>query len=128
MHIEHIAIWADNLEVLRTFYTRYFALTYSPPYVNRAKGFTSCFLTFDEGGARIELMHVAGLGGAAGGGPMRGLAHLAISEGSPEAVRALSRRLQADGHTLLSGPRTTGDGYYESVVADPEGNRIEITV
>ena len=84
-------------------------------------------MTFDEG-ARLEVMTLAGLGASEAVDVERaGYAHLAVAVGSREAVDALTARLRADGYAVLSAPRTTGDGYYESVVADPDGNRVEIT-
>lgn len=125
--IEHVAMWVDDLEATCTFYVRYFGATAGPPYHNPAKGFRSRFLTF-SGGARIELMHTTALAPVvqAPGAQRMGLTHLAISVGDDAAVDVLTARLREDGFTVLDGPRRTGDGYYESVVLDPEGNRIEI--
>lgn len=128
MRIDHIAIWADDIELLRAFYTRYFNLTSGALYTNPTKRFTSCFLSFGDGGARIELMHIPGLLHQEKNGTMKGLAHFAVSVGDRQTVDALTERLRSDGYTVLGEPRTTGDGYYESVIADPEGNRIEITI
>lgn len=126
--IEHIALWVDDLDALSAFYARAFGAQVGPRYINAAKGFESCFLTFDSG-ARIELMTTSRLAPTrhAPGTQRMGLTHLAISLGSEAAVDELTARLQSDGVTVLDGPRRTGDGYYESVVLDPEGNRIEIT-
>ncbi len=90
--------------------------------------FTSYFLSFGEGTTRIELMHIPGIMESNIAGNLKGLTHLAISIGSKEAVDALTERLRADGYQVASEPRTSGDGYYESAVLDPEGNYIEITV
>ena len=128
MRIDHIAIWADDIELLRAFYTRYFNLTSGALYTNPTKRFTSCFLSFGDGGTRIELMHIPDLHTPAERHNLRGLAHFAVSVGDRQTVDALTERLRSDGYTVLGEPRTTGDGYYESVVADPEGNRIEITI
>lgn len=127
MKIDHIAIWAEDIELLRTFYTKYFNMECGPQYVNPIRNFTSCFLSFGDGKARIELMHIPGMQSPAGRGNLRGLAHFSIAVGSNEAVDLLTERLRADGNTILSAPRLTGDGYYESAVADPEGNYVEIT-
>jgi lactoylglutathione lyase len=126
--IEHIALWVDDLEALSEFYARAFGAQIGSRYVNAAKGFESCFLTF-ESGARIELMTTSRLSPArhAPGTQRMGLTHLAISLGSETAVDELTARLRAEGIAVVDGPRRTGDGYYESVVLDPEGNRIEIT-
>ena len=129
MQIEHVAIWTSDLERLRAFYETYFQATAGPKYTNPARGFESYFLAFPSG-PRLELMRLATLSQAPGGQgvPQVGYAHLAFSTGSREAVDALTARLVADGHRRLDGPRTTGDGYYESQVADPDGNLLEITI
>lgn len=127
MRIEHIAIWADDLELLRAFYVKYFNLECGSRYTNPTKRFTSYFLSFGEGKTRIELMNIPDMQSPVSRGDLKGLAHFAISVGSRESVDSLTERLRADGYTILSEPRTTGDGCYESAVADPEGNRVEIT-
>lgn len=129
MHITHLAIWANDLEGLKAFYERYFGARASATYRNAQKQFESCFLTFTTG-ARLELMHRPDIPGAAvrSGAESLGYAHLALSVGSEAAVDELTVRLVNDGYRRLDGPRRTGDGYYESVILDPEGNRIEITV
>ncbi len=128
MKIEHLALWTSDLETMRDFYEYYFAAQVGTRYDNASKGFSSYFLSFDSG-ARLEIMQRADI-------PMNkndpleqatGYIHLAMSVGSKAGVDELSERLQVDGYTLLDGPRLTGDGYYESVVLDPENNRIEIT-
>lgn len=126
--IEHIALWVDDLDALSAFYAKAFGAQVGTRYVNAAKGFESCFLAF-ESGARIELMTTTRLSPTrqAPGVERMGLTHLAISLGSEAAVNELTARLRAEGITVLDGPRRTGDGYYESVILDPEGNRIEIT-
>ena len=129
MKIEHVAIWARDVERLRTFYQEYFDARASDKYVNSEKSFASYFLSFDDG-ARLELMQMPTVPASADDAYAQatGLIHIAISVGSEDAVDRLSARLAADGFELLDGPRRTGDGYYESVVMDPENNRIEITV
>src|SRR5262245_62582734 len=126
--IEHIALWVHDLGALSAFYARSFAAQVGARYVNATKGFESCFLTF-ESGARVELMTTSRLSPArhAPGVERMGLTHLAISLGSEAAVDEITARLRSAGIAVLDGPRRTGDGYYESVVLDPEGNRIEIT-
>ena len=128
MRIEHIAIWTDDLETLRAFYTRYFNLKCGSKYTNPSKNYTSYFLSFGEDKTRIELMHIPDMQNPASRGNLKGLAHFAIAVGNAQTVDTLTERLRADGYTILSEPRTTGDGYYESAVADPEGNYVEITV
>jgi len=126
MRIDHLAIWAENIELLRTFYTKYFGMVSNDKYVNSNRGFSSYFLSFEGEKSRIELMNFPGMDSPENRGNMKGLAHLAISVGGKDAVDALTERLRGDGYVILSEPRTTGDGYYESAVADPEGNYVEI--
>jgi lactoylglutathione lyase len=127
--IEHIAIWTEDLDRLAAFYAGYFGARIGSVYANPAKGFESRFLSLD-GGARIELMKSTQLlpVTAARGAQRMGLTHLAISVGSELHVDRLTQRLRQDGFEVLDGPRLTGDGYYESVVLDPDGNRVEVTV
>ena len=128
IRIDHIALWTTDLERCKRFYVDYFGATAGAGYVNPAKGFASCFLSLGDG-ARIETMTTSTLSPvvAEAGAQRMGWTHLAISVGSDAEVDALTQRLKADGYPLLDGPRRTGDGYYESVVLDPDGNRIEIT-
>ena len=129
MRIEHVALWTNDLEQCKRFYVSYFGAVAGAGYVNPAKGLASCFLTFDSG-ARLELMTTTTLAPVTlePGAQRMGLTHLAFSVGSEQAVNALTHRLKEDGFPVLDGPRRTGDGYYESVVLDPDGNRVEITV
>ena len=125
MNINHVAIWADNLELLRSFYTEYFGGCCGSRYHNPTKGFTSYIVAFD-GGARLELMHKDGLSRPLE--PHLGFAHISFSVGDKESVDSLTARLRRDGYVIVDGPRVTGDGFYESAVEDPEGNIVEITV
>lgn len=127
MKIDHIAIWAEDIELLRRFYMMYFNMSCNDKYVNPKKGFSSYFLSFEGGETRIEIMNIPGKDAPASRGDLKGLAHFAISVGSRENVDDMARRFKENGITILSNPRTTGDGYYECAVADPEGNYIEIT-
>lgn len=127
MKIDHIAIWAEDLEVLRKFYMQYFDMSCSDLYANPKKNFSSYFLSFEDGGTRIEIMNIPGRDAPSSRGDLKGIAHFAISVGSKENVDSMAKILRKDGFTILSDPRTTGDGYYECAVADPEGNYVEIT-
>lgn len=124
MRITHIAMWVKDIDTVAAFYERYFDARPGDRYRNPRKQFESRFLAFADG-ARLELMHRPDVAGQPG--ESLGYAHLALSVGSEAAVDALTVRLAADGVRCLDGPRRTGDGYYESVVLDPEGNRVEIT-
>jgi lactoylglutathione lyase len=127
LRIEHVAFWTEDLERLAQFYSQYFGATVGPKYVNAAKGFESRFLSF-AGGARIEVMKTSALHPQKieRGAQRMGLAHVAISVGSRQRVEKLTRDLESHGYEIVDGPRQTGDGYFESVVLDPDGNRIEI--
>ena len=128
MKIEHLAIWVTDLEAVKNFYRKYFRAEAGEKYINPVKKFESYFLVFDEG-TRLELMHMPEI-------PPRdtqyremlGLTHIAMSVGSKEKVDTLTELLRHDGFKIIGEPRTTGDGYYESIVLDPEGNRVEITI
>ncbi|EJQ37913.1 hypothetical protein IEC_02441 [Bacillus toyonensis] len=126
MRIEHVAIWVNDLEGMHDFYKQYFNGEANVLYHNPKKKFESYFITF-EGGARLELMRQVGIDDVIKKQTV-GYAHMAFSVGSKEKVDQLTDRLREAGYPLLNGPRTTGDGYYESVVSDPEGNQIEITI
>ena len=128
MHIEHIAIWTNQLEEMRTFYMTYFGAVSNEGYHNPVKKFRSYFLSFEQG-ARLELMQKEGIPDNQND-PLQqyiGLIHFAIVVSSRQEVDQLSQILQQAGYPIIDGPRQTGDGYYESVVLDPDGNRIEIT-
>lgn len=128
MKIEHIAIWVKNLEQMRDFYETYFGAISNTKYHNPAKNFQSYFLTFEQG-ARLELMHKPEINGVSQtfDNQRIGLIHLAISVGSKGKVDTLTKELQQNGIQVVGPPRMTGDGYYESVILDPENNLIEIT-
>lgn len=129
MKFEHFALWCRNLELMRTFYMRYFKMSSNEKYENVLKKYKSYFLSFNEKSlTRLELMQRPDIiENNALRGYLMGYAHLAVSVGSIEKVDELTTVLRADGYLIIGEPRTTGDGYYESVVEDPEGNWIEIT-
>jgi lactoylglutathione lyase len=129
MKIEHIAIWTKNLEQLKIFYETYFQAVSGDKYTNNKKQFESYFLEFSSG-TRLELMQMPSVPDLLKDPVSQhtGYIHMAISVGSKTAVNSLTRKLQDDGYRIINAPRRTGDGYYESVVLDPDGNRIEITV
>ena len=153
MKIEHIAIWVRDIDKVCEFYRKYFGGIVHPIYHNPTKQFTSRFITFDDG-ARLEVMHrldidsnvernvgINNVGknvGTVGHKVSKhsqtedtqhlGFTHLSFSVGSKEEVDHLTKQMSSEGVPVIGHPRTTGDGYYESVVLDPEGNRIEITV
>jgi len=124
MHIDHLAIWTADLEKEKEFFIKYFDCSVSEKYVNPKKMFSSYFISF-AGGARIELMKRDDITGERGGETF-GIAHFALDAGSRERVDMLTSVLENDGQRIVSMPRITGDGYYESVVLDPEGNVIEL--
>ncbi len=127
--IEHLAIWTKDLEMVKDFYVKYFDMICGEKYYNPTKKFTSYFLSFQDSNVRIELMHRPDIVEYIDKkGFANGLAHFAISVGSKENVDSLTERLRKDNFVIESQPRTTGDGYYESVISDIEGNLIEITV
>lgn len=126
MRIEHAAMYVRDLEGAKAFFERYFGAEAGSLYHNVKTGFRSYFLSFDEG-ARLEIMTRPDVVDGEKALTRSGFVHLAFSLGSKEAVDALTSRLSADGYEVVSGPRTTGDGYYESCVLDAEGNQIEIT-
>jgi len=122
--IEHLALWVRDIDVVAEFYARYFDARVGARYENPRKGFQSRFLAFGSG-ARLEIMARTGVDSRAPGEQL-GFAHVAIAVGDEAAVDALAARLRAAGVAVIDGPRRTGDGYYECVVLDPEGNRVEV--
>lgn len=127
MRIEHIALWSNDLEQMKSFYMKYFKGIANDKYTNKMKQFESYFLAFEDG-ARIELMKKPEILKHDNRLTLFGYAHIAFSVGSEEKVIELTEILRNDGYTIYSEPRTTGDGYFESSILDPEGNLIEITI
>ena len=122
--LEHVGLWVADIDTVAAFYAKYFDAQVGELYRNPRKGFESRFLTFGSG-ARLEVMTRADVTQRAASEQL-GLAHVALSVGDEATVDALATRFRADGIEPDSGPRRTGDGYYECVVRDPEGNRVEI--
>ncbi len=127
MRIEHIALSVRDLEAARDFFVKYFKAEANNGYRNPITGFRSYFLTFDSG-ARLELTNRPETAGLSPSSAEIGYSHIAFSVGSKEEVDRLTEVLKADGYEVIGGPRTIGDGYYESCVVGFEENRIEITV
>ena len=127
MKIDHIALYVNDLEGAKNFFEKYFQATANNLYHNSGTDFRSYFLTFGDG-CRLEIMSKPDLTDSGDFLNRFGYAHIAVSVGSQENVDSLTARLMADGYPVLSGPRTTGDGYYESCIIGFEGNLIEITV
>ena len=127
MKIEHIALYVNDLEGARDFFVKYFEAVSNEGYHNPRTDFRSYFLKFTDG-SRLEIMTKPDLTDSGDLLNRFGYAHMAFSVGSKEAVDGLTQRLNADGYPVISGPRTTGDGYYESCMLGFEGNVIEITV
>lgn len=129
MILEHVAIWTNQLEVLKEYYQKYFGGQSNDKYINEKRGFHSYFLTFASG-ARLELMSMSGV-------PVNlndtihkqhlGIIHLAFGVDSMKEVEAKAEELKSAGYPILSGPRRTGDGYYEFETLDPDNNRIEVS-
>ena len=126
MQIEHIAMYVKDLERTRTFFINYFGAKSNEGYHNIKTGFRSYFLSFDDG-ARLEIMNRPDVEYMSKPILHDGYVHIAFRVGSKGKVDFLTKQLQTDGYKILSGPRTTGDRYYESCIVDLEGNQIEIT-
>lgn len=129
MKLEHVAIWTKNLESLKSFYVTYFGGIANTKYFNETKGFQSYFLTFDSG-ARLELMYMPDIPENRNdtlGKQHLGIIHLAFGVDSMSEVDKKAAELKKDGYKVISGPRKTGDGYYEFEALDPDNNRLEVT-
>ena len=127
MEIDHVAIWTYDLEGMRNFYMHYFGASSNQGYYNHSKEFRSYFLTFGTG-CRLELMEMPNVPKSKND-PLKqftGLIHFALNLGSREAVDHITHKLRSDGFRVIGEPRITGDGLYESVVLDPDGNRVEL--
>lgn len=127
MKIEHIAMYVNDLTRAKDFFVKYFDAVSNDGYHNKTTNFRSYFLTFEDG-SRLEIMNHPDMKDEEKSIRRTGLIHIAFSTGSKEKVDELTQRLKNDGYEVLSGPRTTGDGYYESCIVGVEGNQIEITI
>ena len=127
MNIEHIAMYVRNLEAAKDFFVKYLGAASNSGYHNKNTDFRSYFLSFDSG-ARLEIMTRLEMADSHNDIARTGYIHIAFSLGSKKKVDELTTLLKADGYEVLSGPRTTGDGYYESCIVGIEGNQIELTV
>lgn len=127
MKIEHLAMYVNDLDLTKDFFIKYFNATANKKYHNDKTNFCSYFLSFDDG-ARLEIMNKPDMSDSDKELQRTGYIHIAFSVGSRERVDELTKRLRADGYEVISGPRATGDGYYESCIIGIEGNQIEITV
>ncbi|MEY8427991.1 VOC family protein [Lachnospiraceae bacterium 46-15] len=127
MKIEHIAMYVNDLESAKKFFADYLGAVSNVGYHNTKTDFRSYFLKFDDG-ARLEIMNKPGMLDSEKNLARTGYIHIAFSVGSKEKVDSLTQQLREEGYEVISGPRTTGDGYYESCVVGIEGNQIEITV
>ena len=125
MEIAHIGIWVKDLELMKDFYTHYFKGISNKKYKNSKNKFESFFITF-ESGAKLELMHKDSILKDINAEEQIGIAHIAFSLGSKDKVLMLTEKFRSDGIIVVGEPRTTGDGFFESVVLDVEGNRIEL--
>lgn len=125
MFIDHISIYTNDLERLKDFYVKYFFGRANDKYQNEKTGLQTHFISF-EGGARLEIMERPDLKVRDKSGPSDGLTHLSFCVGSREKVEEMTQILVKDGYALKSGPRETGDGYYESCILDPDSNEVEI--
>ena len=127
MKIEHIAMFVNDLEAALDFFVKYFGGSSDSGYHNAKTGFRSYFISFDDG-ARLEIMNRPDLDDMRKNPARTGYAHIAFGLGSKDRVDELTEELRNDGYEVISGPRTTGDGYYESCISAFEGNIIELTV
>jgi len=127
MRIEHVAMYVNDIEQAKIFFVRYLGATANAGYHNKNTDFKSYFLSFQDG-ARLEIMNRPGMTDDEKGIARTGYVHIAFSVGSKEKVDSITEQLRLDGYNVVSGPRTTGDGYYESCIVGIEGNQIELTI
>ena len=127
MKIEHIAMYVNDLDAAKDFFVKYFDARANDGYHNKSTDFKSYFLTFEDG-VRLEIMNNPDIKDLEKDATRTGYIHIAFSVGSKEKVDRLTEQLKSDGYDVISGPRTTGDGYYESYIIGIEDNLVEITV
>ncbi len=129
MRIEHLALWTNQLEIMKEFYCKYFEGKASKKYMDKNGDFESYFIAFDDG-SRLELMYTSGIVEQESYELIaaQGLTHFAIEVGSELMVRRLTERIKRDGYTVTGGLRYTNEGYLESVILDPDGNCIELII
>ena len=125
VHLHHVALWVRDLERMREFYESVLGGSSGSLYENPRTGFRSYFISFGEG-CQVELMSEEARGGDSASAANLGYAHVALSLGGPTAVKEAVERLRSRGVRVIGEPRTTGDGYYEAIIEDPEGNKIEL--
>jgi len=126
--IQHVALWVEDLEKTRIFYEKYFSARSGEKYINPIKKFSSYILTFKDGGA-LEIMNRPDIRKLKDKtAEYHAWAHISIGVGDKKRVLTLTESLRNDGYKIIGEPRTTGDGFFESVALDPEGNRVEITI
>lgn len=125
MKIHHVAIYTPDLERLRKFYCSYFGARSNELYHNEKTDLMTYFLIFEDG-SRLEIMTKPELSMISNKLEHYGFTHIAIDVKDKEQVNKISERLESDGYEIESKPRVTGDGYYESCVLDPDGNKVEI--
>ena len=127
MKIDYVAMYVSDLEKARDFFIKYLEGVSNSGYHNEKTGFRSYFISFDDG-SRLEIMNKPGMADPKKEPDRSGYSHIAFSVGSKEKVNELTAQMKADGYEVVSGPRTTGDGYYESCIVAIEDNLIELTV
>ena len=128
MKIDHVALYCLDLEGMKEFFIRYFNGVPNDMYHNPKTGLKTYIMTFPDSEARLELMTRPEVEEETSNIYRQGFIHLSFSVGSEKIVDSLTKVLYEDGYQVLSGPRTTGDGYYESCIVGPENILIEITI
>ena len=129
MTLEHVAIWTNKLEELKDYYTKYFGGISNDKYINEKREFHSYFISFNSG-ARLEIMTMPNIPANLNDTVVKqhsGIIHLAFGVDTKQEVEEKATQLKEDGFKILSGPRKTGDGYYEFETLDPDNNRLEVT-